>query len=415
MIDQNIIEEIELRANVSEVIGDLIKLKRTGANLTGVCPFHDEKTGSFTVSPAKNMYKCFGCGKSGRAVTFVMEYKKFSFPEAIHYLADKYRIQIPEPTAKKVFTAPPARLEKMEKSTKVYWRKLIVMVKTVGYYVRLVLFPKRLGLFHVYGYHQEEPLDYADNKFWFGLASILVYVTALIFAPFPIKFGLIWCAVYYSIFSNFITANQFVSERYVHTPIFGLAIIAAYFFVDYPIILAFLIGIYVMRVWVHLPTFANEVRYYESNCFNFPDSEVAMGNLGVAYMNHGMHYKAYDTWHEGTRQNPLYDVPWYNLYSICKQNGDLISAKKFLAMCLNSKTVHFSEQWQKEMKELEAIIFYSELKKKGDLIKARSFLKKCVEDKIIPENPNTSNELTTLDAIIAKAVSDGHIKLEAVK
>src|SRR3990167_6305219 len=65
--------------------------------------------------------------------------------------------------------------QSMVKSTKVYWRKLIVMVKTVWYYVRLVLFPKRLGLFHVYGYHQEEPLDYADLDFFFGLLSIIVY------------------------------------------------------------------------------------------------------------------------------------------------------------------------------------------------------------------------------------------------
>lgn len=246
--------------------------------------------------------------------------------------------------------------QQMGKSTKLYWRKLIIMVKTFGYYVRLVLFPKRLGLFHIYGYHQDEPLDYADKHFWFGAACLIAYALITIMAPAPVRFGLIWAILYYSIFSNFITANQFVSERYIHTPIFGLALAAAYYLQAYPILLAFILGIYIMRIWVHLPTFANEVRYYESNCFNFPQSEVAMGNLGVAYLNHGMHYKAFDTWHEGTRQNPLYDVPFYNLYSICKQNGDIVSAKKFLLMCLNAKTVHFPDQWTKEMKELDNLI-----------------------------------------------------------
>jgi len=246
--------------------------------------------------------------------------------------------------------------QQMGKSTTVHLRKFVVIVKTVWYYVRLVLFPKRLGLFHVFGYHQEEPLEYADRQFWLGLLSIMVYVTIMVIAPFPIKFGLVWCLVYYAIFCNIITANQFVSERYIHTSVFGLSIVFAYFLKDYPILLAFLTGIYVMRVWVHLPSFANEVRYYESNCFNFPDSEVAMGNLGVSYMNHGMPHKAWDTWHEATRQNPFYDVPWYNLYSLAKQNGDILSAKKFLEKCLAAKTIHFPDAWNKEMAELDMII-----------------------------------------------------------
>ena len=132
-------------------------------------------------------------------------------------------------------------------------------------------------------------------------------------------------------------------------------------------------------------------------------------------MNHGMHYKAFDTWHEGTRQNPLYDVPWYNLYSICKQNGDLISAKKFLSMCLKSRTVHFQAQWEKEMNELEATIFYSDLKKSGDILKARSFLKKCLDDGIINTNSGVIQELASLDAVIQKAVSDGKLNADQVK
>jgi twinkle protein len=124
MIDQNIIDEIKLKATVTEVIGDFIKLKKNGVNYIGSCPFHDEKTASFTVSPVKNIYKCFGCGKSGDAITFVMEHRKWSYPEAIRFLADKYRVQIPEVTAaKKTFVTPTPRLEKMEKSTIEYFEK----------------------------------------------------------------------------------------------------------------------------------------------------------------------------------------------------------------------------------------------------------------------------------------------------
>ena len=246
--------------------------------------------------------------------------------------------------------------QQMGKSTGLYWRKIIIMVKTFWYYVRLVLFPKRLGLFHTWGYHFDAPIEHIDHEFWAGLVSLVVYWGVAIISPAPVQFGLIWAFIYLLIFSNFITAQQFVSERYVYISIFGICIAVSYYLIAYPIIFSFILGIFIMRIWVHLPTFQNEVRFYESNCFNFPQSEVAMGNLGVSYLNHGMHYKAFDTWHEASRQNSLYDVPWYNLYSICKQNGDLQGAKKFLMMCLNASTIHFPDQWKKEMVELDRLI-----------------------------------------------------------
>ena len=246
--------------------------------------------------------------------------------------------------------------QQMGKSTFVYWRKAIVMVKTFWYYVRLILFPKRMGLFHTWGYHFEEPIEHVDLEFWLGLASIIAYGAIIYVATPPVQFGLIWAFFYLIIFSNLITAQQFVSERYAFISIFGISLALSPFFIAYPILLAFILGIFIMRVWVHLPTFKNEVKFYESNCFNFPESEVAMGNLGVSYLNHGMPNKALDTWQEAARQNPLYDVPWYNLYSICKQNGDILGAKKFLTMCLNSKTIHFPDLWNKEMVELDKII-----------------------------------------------------------
>jgi hypothetical protein len=217
----------------------------------------------------------------------------------------------------------------------------------------MIPFPKRLGLFHIWGYHFEEPIEHIDSEFWFGLWSLILYGITIWFSPWPIKFGLIWAFVYLLTFSNFITAQQFVSERYAFISTFGFSIVIAYLFQDYPIIISFLVGVAIMRIWVHLPTFRNEVRFYESNWFNFPGSEVAMGNLGVAYLNHGLPNKALDTWQEASRQNKFYDVPWYNLYSLCRQNGDIQGARRFLAMCLEAKIVHFPEQWKKELQEIE--------------------------------------------------------------
>ncbi|MEG0725170.1 MAG: DNA primase, partial [Mucinivorans sp.] len=96
MIDKATIDRIFSAADIVEVIGDFITLRRKGTNYTACCPFHTEKTPSFMVSPAKGLYKCFGCGKGGGAVNFVMEHEKLTYPEALHYLAKKYNIEIEE-------------------------------------------------------------------------------------------------------------------------------------------------------------------------------------------------------------------------------------------------------------------------------------------------------------------------------
>jgi DNA primase len=90
------IDKIIDAARVEDVIGDFITLKKRGANLLGLCPFHGEKSPSFTVSPAKGIYKCFGCGKSGTAVNFIMDLESLSYPEALRYLANKYGIEVVE-------------------------------------------------------------------------------------------------------------------------------------------------------------------------------------------------------------------------------------------------------------------------------------------------------------------------------
>lgn len=96
MISKETIQNIIDHARVEEVVGDFVHLKRAGANLKGNCPFHDEKTPSFVVSPAKNIYKCFGCGAAGDPLKFVMEHEQMNYPEALRYLATKYRIEIVE-------------------------------------------------------------------------------------------------------------------------------------------------------------------------------------------------------------------------------------------------------------------------------------------------------------------------------
>ena len=96
MIDPLTVSRIMDAARIEEVVSDYVTLRRRGVNLIGLCPFHDEKTGSFTVSPAKGIFKCFGCGKGGNAVHFIMEYEQVSYYEALKLLAKKYNIEVQE-------------------------------------------------------------------------------------------------------------------------------------------------------------------------------------------------------------------------------------------------------------------------------------------------------------------------------
>ncbi|MFC2104190.1 DNA primase [Bacteroidota bacterium] len=96
MIDYNTIQRIIDTAEITEVVQDFVNLKKRGVNYLGLCPFHNEKTPSFTVSPSKGIYKCFGCGKGGNAVNFIMEQEHLSYPDALKYLAKKYNIEVVE-------------------------------------------------------------------------------------------------------------------------------------------------------------------------------------------------------------------------------------------------------------------------------------------------------------------------------
>ena len=96
MIDRQTVDKILDAAQIVDVVSDFVTLRKRGVNYIGLCPFHDEKTGSFTVSPAKGIFKCFGCGKGGGPVHFIMEHEQLDYPGALKYLAKKYHIEVVE-------------------------------------------------------------------------------------------------------------------------------------------------------------------------------------------------------------------------------------------------------------------------------------------------------------------------------
>ena len=112
MISEKTINAVFESAHIEDVVRDYLSLKRRGSNLIGLCPFHDEKTPSFMVSPSKNIFKCFGCGRGGGSVHFLMEHEKFSYPEAIRHLAQKYNIPVEE-----THTSDEHRAEMQEKES----------------------------------------------------------------------------------------------------------------------------------------------------------------------------------------------------------------------------------------------------------------------------------------------------------
>ena len=93
---EELIEEVRSRNDIVDVISGYVKLKKSGSNYFGLCPFHNEKSGSFSVSPSKQMYYCFGCGAGGNVITFIMEYENYTFMEAVRMLAERAGIELPQ-------------------------------------------------------------------------------------------------------------------------------------------------------------------------------------------------------------------------------------------------------------------------------------------------------------------------------
>lgn len=123
MISENCIQKIKDAANVQEIVGSFVKLKKFGSDLKGLCPFHDEKSPSFSVSTARGIYKCFGCGRSGDGITFLIEHQKLTFIDAIKWVAHKYNIEIEEVGGKKLNVRPIERLEKLSSEFIEYFEK----------------------------------------------------------------------------------------------------------------------------------------------------------------------------------------------------------------------------------------------------------------------------------------------------
>jgi tetratricopeptide (TPR) repeat protein len=243
--------------------------------------------------------------------------------------------------------------QSMGNTTKFHFKKLIVAIKTFAYYTQLCVFPAHMGIYHTWGYHYEEKIEREDNLFWLGVILLLCFGGMFYFGNSVVRFGIVWFVAYIFIFLNWITIHQFVSERYCYIANIGLCIILASYLQNYPILGAFIVGLYLMRTWQHLPTYCDEIRYYLSNIWNFPDSEVAMANLGVILMRSGLVGMAVDYWIMATKINPNYDVPFYNLYSTLKGRGDFINARVNLEKAINSKTCHFKDMWEKELVEFD--------------------------------------------------------------
>lgn len=117
MISEDSIKLVKESSIIQEVIGDFVKLKKVGSSFQGLCPFHNEKTPSFSVHPARQSYKCFGCGKGGDSVSFLMELEKLTFIDAIKWLANRFNITIEEEAKQKNYIKPLPRLEKLSKKT----------------------------------------------------------------------------------------------------------------------------------------------------------------------------------------------------------------------------------------------------------------------------------------------------------
>ncbi len=124
----DVIEEVRMKNDIVDVISGYVKLQRKGSSYFGLCPFHNEKSPSFSVSPGKQMYYCFGCGAGGNVFTFLMEYENFTFVEAVKYLADRAGVRLPQaeysPEARRAADLKSRLLEINKKAAAFYYYQL---------------------------------------------------------------------------------------------------------------------------------------------------------------------------------------------------------------------------------------------------------------------------------------------------
>ncbi len=158
MIPKVTVDKIIETARVEEVLGDFITFKKRGVNLLGLCPFHGEKTPSFTVSPVKGIYKCFGCGKAGNSVNFIMEHLQLSYPEALKWLANKYGIEVVE-----------REITPQEKEKQTERESMLIVMQYAQRYFTEVMNTTDLGKSIGLGYFKQRELsDAIIQKFQLG-------------------------------------------------------------------------------------------------------------------------------------------------------------------------------------------------------------------------------------------------------
>ena len=311
--------------------------------------------------------------------------------------------------------------QNMGKSTHFHPAKFIVAMKTLYYYTKLSFFPKRLGLYHTFGYHYELPqIELEDKYFWAGLGILGISLVGLVVGPLPVQLSILWFYGFIFIFLNWITIHQFVSERYLWMPTVGITLLVSWLCVQYNLIWLWciLFGISLMRTWAHLPTYENELRFYQSNVWNFPNSEVAIGNLGVAFMRLGLQGAAMDHWSVGTKVNPQYDVNLYNIASTFRVTGQLEQARGFLIQALSSKTCHFNEIWQRELDVIDA-----DMEFQREVLKAPEPLRSQVAKKLLTQRRSSKKwpkhvqelwkgRLKAVDSDILRAQSSQAVEAE---
>lgn len=260
--------------------------------------------------------------------------------------------------------------QSMGNATSFNLRKPIVALKTLAYYLWLAFFPIRLGLYHTWGFHYDKKIELWD---WRAICGLIFVVSSILFFPqfpFEVKLGLVWFVVFLTLFLNWITAQQWVTERYLYIPVIGLCLIACYYLQHFLPIYFIIFGIFMCRSMVHMPTYNSELNFYLSNTWNFPKSEVAFGNLGVAYVSNGLMGASNDMWVISGSINPNYDVPYYNMFSRTKSQGMLMiqngayeqginalaQSIPLMEKVLSCKVLHFPDMWKKELDELKAMV-----------------------------------------------------------
>jgi len=270
-----------------------------------------------------------------------------------------------------LFRADEFKKQQMASSTFLKPRKIVVALKTFIYYLKHTFWPHPVGLYHVWGFHYGPDLERKDWKFIRGLLAAIGLLGIFLLTPSQeIKLSILWFVAFIGIFLNWVTIQQFVTERYAFIPTIGACLLIAYFTKDLPIAFAFILGAYLVRTWHILPQYDNELRFYQFNNWEFPKSEVALGNLGVTQLRMGWIGSAMDTWQLATRVNPDYDVPYYNIFSnyranaeMAIRNGDYVGginayrqALPYLEKTLSCKVCHFPDMWKKDHESLLNIL-----------------------------------------------------------